>query len=212
MEFEQVLRNRHSVRKFTDQAIPLDELRQIIRDAQLAPSWVNSQPYHVHLVVGETLEKVRREQFKLEQKGVKGHSDLPVMSRKEWSEQAQKNMAEWTQGLGDVAKLMGPSAAKLYNAQAVIYLTLPKGYSSWSLYDLGAFGNNIILGACDRGLASMTAYQFVKYPSMLRKQLNISDEEEIIIGIGLGYRDDTAAVNEITSSRVDLEKILTIHK
>lgn len=212
MEFEQVLQNRHSVRKFTDQAVPLADLQKIIRDAQLAPSWVNSQPYHVHLVVGEALERVRHEQFVLEQKRVKGHSDVPVMSRQKWSKQAQTNMAAWTQGLGEAAEMMGPSAAKLYNAQAVIYLTLPKGYSAWSLYDLGSFGNDIVLGASDRGIASMTAYQFVKYPKMLRQQLNISDEEDIIIGIGLGYRDEAAVVNRITSSRVDLDQILTVHK
>ena len=93
----------------------------------------------------------------------------------------------------------------------MVYLTLPKGYSPWFLYDLGAFGENIILGASDQGIASMTAYQFVKYPQMLRQQPAISDQEDIIIGIGLGYRDTTAMVNQITASRMDLNKILTIY-
>ncbi len=211
MEFDQVLQNRHSVRKFTNQAVPLAALRDIVRHAQQAPSWVNSQPYHVHLVVGESLEKVRQAQFELEEKKVKGHSDIPVMSRKKWSEQAQKNMAEWTQGLGKNAELMGPAAARLYNAQAVLYLTLPHGYSPWSLYDLGAFGNDLVLGAYDRGISSMTAYQFVKYPDMLRQQLGISTAEDIIIGIGLGYLDKLAAVNEITSTRQELDKILSVY-
>ncbi|WP_283620919.1 nitroreductase [Limosilactobacillus avium] len=212
MEFEQALKNRHSVRQFTDQQVPLNDIRQIIKNVQLAPSWVNSQPYHVHLVVGESLERVRHEQFELEQKGIKGHSDIPVMSRKKWSKQAQANMAEWTQGLGEAAGKMGPAAAKLYNAQAVIYLTLPKGYSAWSLYDLGAFGNDIVLAASNLGISSMTAYQFVKYPDMLRQQLAIPDDEDIIIGIGLGYRDDKAEVNTISSKRMDLEKILFLHQ
>lgn len=199
MEFKQALQNRHSVRMFTNQKIDLDTIQDIIRQAQLAPSWVNSQPYHLYLVVGETLEKVRKEQFQLEQNNVKGQSDVPVMPRNKWAKQAQNNMAEWTKGLGEAAKEMGPAAAKLYNAQAVVYLTLPKGYSPWSLYDLGAFGENIILGASDRGIASMTAYQFVKYPQMLRQQLAIPAQEDIIIGIGLGYRDTTAMVNQIES-------------
>lgn len=212
MEFKQTLQNRHSVRMFTNQKIDLDTIQDIIRQAQLAPSWVNSQPYHLYLVVGETLERVRKEQFQLEQNNVKGQSDVPVMPRNKWAKQAQSNMAEWTKGLGEAAKEMGPAATKLYNAQAVVYLTLPKGYSPWSLYDLGAFGENIILGASDRGIASMTAYQFVKYPQMLRQQLAISAQEDIIIGIGLGYRDTTAMVNQITASRMDLNKILTIYK
>lgn len=212
MEFKQALQNRHSVRMFTNQTVDRDTIREIIREAQLAPSWVNSQPYHVYLVVGEALERIRNEQYQLEQKGTKGQSDVPVMPRTEWTAQAQQNMAEWTKGLGEAAREMGPAAAKLYNAQAVIYLTLPKKYSPWSLYDLGAFGNNILLGASDHGISSMTAYQFVKYPKMLRQQLPIPDAEDIIIGIGLGYRDATALVNQITANRMPLDKILTINK
>lgn len=85
-------------------------------------------------------------------------------------------MAEWTAGLGEAGKLMAENAAQLYNAQAVLYLTLPKGYSEWSLYDLGALGNMIVLAATDRGIGSMTAYQFIKYPQMLRQHATINDE------------------------------------
>lgn len=59
MEFKQTLQNRHSVRMFTNQVVDRDTIREIIHEAQLAPSWVNSQPYHVYLVVGEALERVR---------------------------------------------------------------------------------------------------------------------------------------------------------
>ena len=85
MEFKQALQNRHSVRMFTNQAVDLDTVREIIQEAQLAPSWVNSQPYHVYLVVGEALERVRNEQYQLEQKGTKGQSDVPAMPRTEWT-------------------------------------------------------------------------------------------------------------------------------
>ncbi|MGM9891849.1 nitroreductase family protein [Limosilactobacillus sp.] len=111
MEFKQTLQNRHSVRMFTNQVVDRDTIREIIHEAQLAPSWVNSQPYHVYLVVGEALERVRNEQYQLEQKGTKSQSDVPVMPRTEWTARAQQNMAEWTKGLGEAAREMGPAAA-----------------------------------------------------------------------------------------------------
>lgn len=212
MEFEKVINGRQSTRQFTDQKVPLNVIKAILKDAQQAPSWVNSQPYHVHLAIGDALEAVRDQQEQLDNSGATGTPDLPMKSRKEWSAQAQDNMAEWTNHLGDGGKEMGPAAAKLYNAQAIIYLTLPKNYSLWSLYDLGSFGNSIVLGATDKGIGSMTAYQFIKYPQMLRERLNISDDEKIIIGIGLGYRDQAALVNSISSTRMPLDKILTIHQ
>lgn len=212
MEFEQTIKNRHSVRKFTDQKVSLAVVEEILTDAQLAPSWVNSQPYRIHVAVGATLEKIRAHQVQLDHAGAKGAPDLPLMSRKLWSPQGQQNMAAWTAGLGEAGKLMADNAAQLYNAQVVLYLTLPKGYSEWSLYDLGALGNMIVLGATARGIGSMTAYQFIKYPQMLRQNVSINDDEDIIMGIGLGYRDDGALVNTIKSTRMKLNNILTIDK
>lgn len=211
MDFEETIHARRSVRKFTAQPIPQTTLTAILTAAQQAPSWVNSQPYHIHLVTGATLANVRAQQATLDQAGTKGTPDLPLLSRKEWSSQAQANMASWTAHLGDAGQEMAPSAAYLYNAPVVLYLTLPKGYSNWSLYDLGALGNSLVLAATAQGLGSMTAYQFIKYPAMLRQQTGIPADEDIIMGIGLGYRDDAALVNTIKSDRMKLADILTVH-
>lgn len=81
-------------------------------------------------------------------------------------------------------------ASQLYNAQAVVYLTLPKGYTPWSLFDLGAFSQNILLATTEQGIDSIVAYNFVKYPQILREELKIPDDEEIIVGIGLGFEDE----------------------
>ena len=45
MEFKQVVAKRHSVRDFTDQPVSSQDLVDIVRTAQQAPSWVNSQPW-----------------------------------------------------------------------------------------------------------------------------------------------------------------------
>ncbi len=211
LTIEQALHQRHSVRQFTDQPVPLATVREILAAAQLAPSWVNSQPYQIHLAMGAPLERVRQQQAAQEAAGKAGTPDLPVMSRQDWSAQAQRNMADWSAGLGDAGQAMGATAAQLYHAPVVLYLTLPKGYSNWSLYDLGSLGNSIVLAATDRGLASMTAYQFIKYPQMLRRELAIPADEDIIVGIGLGYRDDQALVNTIRATRMPLDEILTVH-
>ncbi|WP_050755726.1 nitroreductase family protein [Limosilactobacillus coleohominis] len=88
MDFEQVIKNRRSTRQFTDQKIALETIKKVLQEAQLAPSWVNSQPYHIHLAVGDSLEKVRAQQEKFDNSGAKGNPDLPMMSRKDWPTQA----------------------------------------------------------------------------------------------------------------------------
>jgi nitroreductase len=213
MEVKQAIQERHSVRHFTDQGVDADQLKEIIAVSQKAPSWVNSQPQKVYVAQGDTLKNIREQHQKFTLTGVQPTSDVSPMSRKLWSEQAQKNMAEWSgeipETLGDDWQgIMGEESSQLYNAQAVVYLTLPKGYAAWSLFDLGAFSQNILLSATEQGINSIVAYNFVKFPQILRDELQIPDDEEIIVGIGLGFEDEQAKINQINSKRMAVEAIL----
>ena len=60
MEFSQVVANRHSVRDFTDQPVSREDLVDIVRTAQQAPSWVNSQPWRVYAATGATLAGIKK--------------------------------------------------------------------------------------------------------------------------------------------------------
>ncbi|NLR09954.1 MULTISPECIES: nitroreductase [Lactobacillaceae] len=216
MDVYQALNERHATRWFTDQQIPKATLEKIISAAEKVPSWVNSQPYQVHVVTGKALQSIRQEHQHLGDVGEHGHSDLPVMARSDWSSQAQDNMKGWSEGIAksvgsDWQKVMGDAAGKLYNAQAIVYLTLPEGYSEWSLYDLGAFGMALMLAAKDAGIDSMPAYQFVSFPEEVRHNIQLANNEKLIMGIGLGYRAADATVNRITSTRLPIDQMTTFH-
>lgn len=99
----------------------------------------------------------------------------------------------------------------LFNAPAVVYLTVPKTAPMWSVYDLGAFSMSLMLAAAEKDIDSIPAYELIKYPEILRQNLPISDDESIIAGIALGYASD-AKINDFRSSRLDLDDILKIIK
>jgi nitroreductase len=50
MEFIEVIRNRHSIRTFTDQPVEPEKLQQILEIANLAPSAGNLQAYEIYVV------------------------------------------------------------------------------------------------------------------------------------------------------------------
>jgi nitroreductase len=50
MEFDDVIRSRHSIRTFTDQPVEADKLQQILETANLAPSAGNLQAYEIYVV------------------------------------------------------------------------------------------------------------------------------------------------------------------
>ncbi len=57
MEFYDVIRERLSVRAYTDQAVPDATLARILEAARLAPSACNRQPWHLYVVRDEAVRQ-----------------------------------------------------------------------------------------------------------------------------------------------------------
>ena len=213
MEFSQVVANRHSVRDFTDQPVSREDLVDVVRTAQQAPSWVNSQPWRVYAATGRTLEEIKKRHAADVAAGRKGASDLPVMSRTEWSLATQANMAALAErigsDLGDAASEFPAAQARMFNAQAVLYITIPKSSSLWSIHDLGAFSVMLALTAFDKGLGAINAYALVSRPDAVREIMGIGEDETLAVGIALGYPADSELA-AFAPDRVDVDQILTI--
>src|ERR1700716_1472239 len=60
MDFEELVNTRRSVRGFKAKPVPRSVIEEIIGVAKRAPSSMNTQPWHVHVLTGEPLERVRR--------------------------------------------------------------------------------------------------------------------------------------------------------
>lgn len=211
MQFEETLRARHSVRLFKNTPVAVDALRAVVADAQMAPSWVNAQEWKVWIAMGKTLEIIRKEHSQKDTAGVKGYGEIEPNHRDSFSKMAQDNMAAFVQsridaGLGDIKV---QSQAELFHAPAVIYLTLPKTFKPYTLFDLGGFEQTLMLAAADRGLGTVTAYNLIKYPDLLHKHLGIPETEAIVIGIAIGY-EEKHALNDFRSKRRSVDDILTI--
>ena len=215
MEFEKVMKKRHSARDYKDKDINDDVLKEIIEISGLAPSCVDSQPWNVYIAKGETLNKIKIEWLERNEKGIKGNPDLPVGHRTDFSNRGQKNMAGFIEDIAEYTddrelENFNHTQHVMFNAPAIVYLTIPKQRTQWSIYDLGGFGMAILLAAIDKGIDSIPAYEIAKYPDILRKYLPIKDDEDIIIGIALGYESDEK-INTYKSPRMDLDEILKIN-
>ena len=214
MEFKEVVNKRHSVRNFKSDEIPVTILQDIVRMAQSSPSWENSQPWNVYIATGETLKKIKEIWAGKYEAKVKGSPDMPTGHRTNFSERSQQNMKDF---MGAVAEYSGDPEIKhflkmnevLFNAPALVYLTLGKGHTGWPVYDLGGFGLALMLAAKDQGIDSIPAYEIVKFPAELRPLLSVPEDEEIIMGIALGYAAEDS-INDFSSSRLPLEEVLTI--
>ncbi len=81
--------------------------------------------------------------------------------------------------------------------------------SAWSIYDLGAFGQTLMLVATARKIDSIPAWKSVKYPSVVKNIMQIPDDKQLIIGIALGYRNQATKINVFYTERSEVDKFLT---
>lgn len=219
---ESILRTRHSARKFLDKSVDESLIREIIADAQQAPSWCNSQPWKAYVATGDAAKKI-----------VKMHTDNVINKAKAWAEVVPPQFGEndWTQAewknmrnfwdAADVSPDGGNDKLGLqaecncdFHAPAIVYITIPKVSTMFQAYDAGAFGYGVTLAAHERGLSCIPAYEFVRYPQEIREVFDIPEEEAIFMGIGMGYADMSVELNHLhedeRNHRVPTEEILQI--
>lgn len=213
MEFEEILNNRHSIRDFTNQTINSKDLETIVTAAGKTPSWANDQIWKVVIATGSSLNKIKEYHLSAKINGKPVQSEFPYMHRDSMGLQGRKNVVTWSSGL---QKFLGPESIQmeqdsniLFNAPTVAYLLMPSKSSLWSAYDLGAFGQTLMLAAANLGIDSMPAAEFVSFPSELHKILEVPNDYQFGMGIGLGYRSDSK-INQFRSKRMDLDRFLTI--
>src|SRR5690242_13898764 len=76
MDFEELVQTRRSVRGFSKKPVPRAVIEQILDVAKRAPSSMNTQPWHVHVLSGEPLEQVRRRNMEEMVGGAKPKRDI----------------------------------------------------------------------------------------------------------------------------------------
>jgi nitroreductase len=215
-KFKELMKERHSIRKFQKKEIPENILKEIISISLLSPSWANTQPWNIYVASGNTLEEIRKIWISKNKENIKGYSDIPAGHRTDFSERSQKIMENLLNQVGEflkdpTMKEFSEANATMFSAPTVVYLTLPKGHTKYSILDLGALEMSIMLAAKDYGVDSIVAYELIKYPDVLRNSCKIPENEDIIIGIALGYEENDI-LNKFRANKLSLDEVCHFYK
>lgn len=208
MTVSEALQTRHCMRAFKSDPIEREKLLKILKDASCAPSWANSQPWEIIVAEGETLQRIKSEYAKCYEEGVKAEPELARPT--EWTEAAKKRQQglypDMVRDCGDAVSQFGDLNKRLFDAPCVAFICMDMTLSTWSVFDIGAYSQSLMLSAHENGLGSIVAVTLVNYPQVLRKELNLSDNLQVIIGIAMGYTDKDNAINNFKSARSPLEE------
>ena len=211
LSFTEIMKQRHSTRYFLSKPIPKETLKQIIETSLLTPSWGNSQPWTIYVASGNTLENIKKDWVSKNKEGIKGNSDIEAGHRNDFSKRCQKCMGEIMNQVGEVLKdpkgtaLMDANIC-LFNAPTIVYITIPKQRTLYNLFDSGAIEMSVMAAAKEHGIDSVSAYESIKYPDILRKHMKIPDDEDIVIGVSLEYKDEENILNKIIAKKLSLDE------
>jgi nitroreductase len=211
MNVIEALNERKSTRSFLSKPVDKEKLNAVLEAAVRTPSWGNSQPWEVFVATGNTLDKIKNgyKQKYAEKAAASPETPRPT----EWSQAAIKHQQQlrpdMARDCGDAVGQFGALNQSMFNAPAVIYVCMDKVLSEWSLYDIGAYSQSVMLAAIEHGLATIPAITLVLYPDVLRHELKIPDNLKLTIGIAIGYADKDNQINNFVSGRSPLSE--TVH-
>ena len=213
MEFKELIRARNSIRGYLDKPVPRDVIESIIEAAKWAPSSMNTQPWHVHVVTGAPLDRIRKGNTDNMVAGVPPKRDFPMREAYEGvHRQRQINVAVQLFEAMGIARDDKPRRTdwvmrgfRQFDAPVSLVLTYDKYLepAAISHFDLGAFSHAIVLAAWEQGLGCVINGQGIMQSSVVREHARIPDDQNIMICIAMGYPDDSFIANTVKSVRED---------
>ena len=216
--FDGIVRERRSIRAFTSEEVSRETIEDVFGAALRAPSNCNTQPWFVHVVTGEKLERLRE---MLPQAFMAGDvaPDFPYDGVYEGVYKDRQYGA--ARALYDALGIPREEKAKrqewflgnfrFFDAPAVAFFMLPDGFGLREACDLGMFAQSVMLGLTARGMGScpQTALGFMA--KQVREVLEIPEDHKLMFGLSFGVPVDTP-INDVVTDRMTTSEALTFHQ
>ena len=222
LDFETTVKTRQSIRKFLPTPMTETEIKQILTDAQNAPSACNTQPWLVHIASGETLQKLTdriAERFENNQFSRDFEFDQSKYTgeyEKRWREQ-YAHVFTTSFGLPrenrEGRKAVIEQNITGYGAPHIAFLFMPdiENHHVNLAADLGMYSQTFLLSLTARGFGGIPQLFFGLFADDIREILGVSKDYKLLHGIAFGYPDWNAQPNKIHLGRIPIEESAVLH-
>ena len=211
-----LLKSRHSCRAFEPRLVPKGVIEQILRTAQRVPSWCNSQPWKVTLCQGKTMAALGSALLEAAQKGMQS-PDIDFPQRYSGEYKHRRSVCGW-QLYEAVGVTKGDRAASLqqmmenyrfFGAPHVSIITTPKELGAYGAVDCGAYVTAFTLAAQALGIATIPQAAIAGLAPVVRAQLDLPEDRDILCAISFGYADLDHSANKFRTHRAGLDEVVT---
>ena len=219
IDFETLVKQRRSIRGYKPDAVSKEIIDEIIEIAKRAPSSMNTQPWHFHVITGDPLEQIRKgntermlagasvdREIKMGH-GYEGiHRDrqveiaIQLFSAMEIERDDKERRQDWVM-----------RGFRQFDAPVSIVVTLDKAleHDTVGHFNLGAATYGLVLAAWTKGLGSVINGQGIMQSSVVREFANIPEDEVIMTCVAMGYPDETFVANDVQSLRASNESVVS---
>ena len=206
------------MRGFKKQPVPPPVIETIIEVAKRALSSMTTQPWCIHVLTGEPLERVRRHNMEEMIAGVKPKRDILTHGENQGvHRQRQVDIAKKLFGAMGIARDDKPMRQdwvlrgfRQFDASVSLALTYDRALDPGAVchFDVGALCYGIVLAAWDRGLSSVINGQGIMRSDIVREVAEIPDDQVIMTCVAMGYPDDSFPANDVRSDRKEHEEFV----
>ena len=211
MDFETLVQTRRSVRGYKSDPVPRAVIEEIIAVAKGAPSSMNTQPWHIHVLTGAPLERVRQRNTETMLGGAKANREIHTHGEYEGVHR-QRQVAIAIKLFGAMGIERNDKAMRQdwvmrgfrqFDAPVSVVLSYDRVLDPGAVvhFDLGALSYGICLAAWDRGLGTVINGQGIMRSEIVREEAGIPDDEVIMTCIALGYPNDEFPANTVRADR-----------
>ncbi|SEK17243.1 MULTISPECIES: nitroreductase [unclassified Variovorax] len=214
---------RRSVRAFLPTPVLARDIESILETASHSASGMNTQPWQVHVVTGAAKADLSAHLAALDDDPelAAGLTEAYEYYPRQWVAPYldRRRKVGWDlYGLLGIAK--GDKAGMhrqhgrnygFFDAPVGLFFTVDRQLQEGSLLDYGMFLQSVMVAARARNLHTCPQAAFLKFHKAIARCLHIPDGQMLVSGMSLGYADDTAIENTLSTEREPVSSFTTFH-
>ena len=215
---------RRATRASLPTPVPRTEVEAILDVARYCASGVNTQPWHVHVVMGAAKERLSDAIMRLyDDPSLMAELDEPYdYYPQEWISPYidRRRKVGW-----DLYGLLGIQKSdrermhaqhggnyRFFGAPVGLMFTIDRGMGRGSLIDYGMFLQSIMVAARARGLDTCPQAAFTTFHRVIAEELAIPEQQMFVCGMSLGYADPSRIENSLVTDREVVSNFTTFHE
>lgn len=212
------LYSRRSARAFLPRAVERGTIEALLQAAARAPSGTNTQPWQVHVLTGGALKRLSD--------AIVAAYDDPEVAATHQEDYAyyprvwvspfidRRRKVGWDlYGLLNIAKTdrarMHDQHRRNYvffDAPVGLIFTIDRVMGQGSWLDYGMFLQSLMIAARGHGLDTCPQAAFNQFHRIIEEQLGLTEQQQVVCGMALGYIDESRIENALVTERAPLSE------